>query len=60
VLLDRGMSLEASAVAVAHRPARLLGLPGVLAPGMPADIAVVDDGYSVSRTIVLGKEAFAG
>jgi N-acetylglucosamine-6-phosphate deacetylase len=51
---------EALAAAAAV-PARLLGRPdlGALRPGLPADIAVLDDDLRVVRTLVAGDELFA-
>jgi N-acetylglucosamine-6-phosphate deacetylase len=47
--------------AAAAAPARLLGRSdlGVIAPGAPANLVVLDDELRVRRTLVAGAEAFA-
>jgi N-acetylglucosamine-6-phosphate deacetylase len=61
-LVGCGASLAEAAHAAATVPARLLGRPelGVLRPGGPADVTVLDDELCVVRTLVGGAEAFAG
>jgi N-acetylglucosamine-6-phosphate deacetylase len=60
-LVGCGASLAEAAHAAAAVPARLLGRPdlGVLRPGAPADITVLDDDLRVVRTLVGGTERFA-
>jgi N-acetylglucosamine-6-phosphate deacetylase len=60
-LVGCGASVAEAAHAAATVPARLLGRPelGVLRPGGPADITVLDDGLQVVRTLVQGAEAYA-
>jgi N-acetylglucosamine-6-phosphate deacetylase len=60
-LVGCGASLAEAAHAAATVPARLLGRPelGVLRPGGPADLTVLDDDLQVVRTLVQGAEAFA-
>jgi N-acetylglucosamine-6-phosphate deacetylase len=60
-LVGCGASLAEAAHAAATVPARLLGRPelGVLRPGGPADITVLDDDLRVVRTLVQGTEAYA-
>jgi N-acetylglucosamine-6-phosphate deacetylase len=61
-LVGCGASLAEAAHAAATVPARLLGRPelGVLRPGGPADITVLDDDLRVVRTLVQGAEAYTG
>jgi N-acetylglucosamine-6-phosphate deacetylase len=60
-LLSLGIPVESAVAAATSTPARLIGRPelGTLRPGTPADVAVVDEGYTVVRTLVAGKEVFA-
>jgi N-acetylglucosamine-6-phosphate deacetylase len=58
-LLEAGTPLPAAAAAVSTRPARLLGRGGFLAAGAEADVTVVDDAWTVVRTLVGGEEVFA-
>jgi N-acetylglucosamine-6-phosphate deacetylase len=60
-LVECGASLEGAVHAASVAPARLLGRSdlGVLAPGTPAHIAVLDEQLRVVRTLVGGVEAFA-
>lgn len=43
-------------------PASVIGRPelGTLAPGTPADVVVLDDDHTVTRTLVAAEEVFAG
>lgn len=61
MLVDAGASVAAAVHAASAAPARLLGRPdlGVLRPGAPAHVAVLDDDLAVTRTLVAGVEAFA-
>ncbi|MGH2847614.1 MAG: amidohydrolase family protein, partial [Thermoleophilaceae bacterium] len=56
-----GASLPAAVAAASAVPARLLGRDdlGVLAPGSPAHLTVLDDELRPVRTLVGGVEAFA-
>ena len=60
-LVAGGATLSAAAHAASTAPARLLGRDdlGVLRPGAPAHLAVLDDELAVRRTLVRGAEAFA-
>jgi N-acetylglucosamine-6-phosphate deacetylase len=57
-LLELGRPLPEAVAAVTSRPARLVGAPdaGVLAPGGPADVVVLDDRYEVQRVLVGGAD----
>jgi N-acetylglucosamine-6-phosphate deacetylase len=59
-LVGCGASLADAVWAATGAPARLLGDPelGILRPGAPANIAVLDDELRVVRTLVAGAEAF--
>ncbi|MFP3913497.1 MAG: N-acetylglucosamine-6-phosphate deacetylase [Actinomycetota bacterium] len=59
-LIERGTTLTEAVAAATTVPARLIGRPelGTLAPGTPADVAVLDDGYRVRATLVGGEERF--
>lgn len=59
-LVEYGAPLAAAVHAASTAPAALLGRAdlGVLAPGAPASIAVLDDALRVTRTLVRGAEAF--
>jgi N-acetylglucosamine-6-phosphate deacetylase len=61
-LVECGASLADAVHAAAVAPARLLGRRdlGVLRPGAPAHLTVLDDALRVVRTVVGGVEAFAG
>lgn len=61
-LIDLGAGVGAAARATSSAPAALAGHPelGVLDPGTPADVVVLDDEYLVRRTLVGGVEMFAG
>ena len=56
-----GASTAEAVWAASTAPARLLGRDdlGRLEPGLPADIAVLDDALRVTRTLVAGAEVFA-
>ncbi|HEY6780837.1 MAG TPA: N-acetylglucosamine-6-phosphate deacetylase [Thermoleophilaceae bacterium] len=60
-LVACGAPLAAAAHAAAGASAALLGRPdlGVLRPGRPAHVTVLDDDLQVTRTLVGGAEAFA-
>jgi N-acetylglucosamine-6-phosphate deacetylase len=59
-LVSLGLPLPEAVKAVSSNPARLAKRDhlGSLAVGNPADIAVLDDGLQVVRTIVGGREVF--
>ena len=59
-LVSSGASLEHAVHAASTAPARLLGRDdlGVLRPGAPAHLTVLDEQLSVLRTLVGGAEAF--
>jgi N-acetylglucosamine-6-phosphate deacetylase len=59
--VELGATPEEALDGVARVPATLLGRNelGVLAPGTPADIVVLDDGLRVTRTLVGGRELFS-
>jgi N-acetylglucosamine-6-phosphate deacetylase len=61
-LVGYGASLADAVHAAATAPAALLGRSdlGVLRPGSPASLAVLDDELHVVRTLVRGAEAFRG
>ncbi|HZT92207.1 MAG TPA: N-acetylglucosamine-6-phosphate deacetylase [Gaiellaceae bacterium] len=52
-----GVPLEAAVAAATTTPARVLGDPdlGRLAPGLPADVVVLDDALEVERVLVAGE-----
>lgn len=60
-LLDLGLSLPQATRATSGNPALLAGRQdlAIIAPGTPADIAVLDDSYQIKRTTVAGQEVFA-
>jgi len=60
-LIAAGASLSEAVGAATTVPADLVGRPdlGTLAPGTPADIAVLDDGLQVCRTLAGGRETHA-
>jgi N-acetylglucosamine-6-phosphate deacetylase len=60
-LVAAGAPLAAAVHAATRTPARLAGHPelGTIAPGSPADLAVLDDELHVTRTVVGGVEAFS-
>ena len=61
-LVASGASLADAVHGASAAPARLLGREdlGVLRPGAPAHLTVLDEGLRVVRTLVGGVEAFAG
>lgn len=61
VLIAAGATLPEAIGAATTVPARLAGRPdlGTLAPGTPADIAVLDDALRVCRTLTAGRETHA-
>jgi len=60
-LVAGGAPLPAAVHAASSAPARLIGRPdlGVLRPGAPANVTVLDDDLHPVRTLVRGVEAFA-
>ncbi len=60
-LVDCGAALPQAVHAASATPAALLGRPdlGVLRPGRPAHVTVLDENLRVTRTVVGGAEAFA-
>lgn len=60
-LVGLGARLEAAVHAASTAPARMLGREdlGVLRPGAPAHLTVLDESVEVVRTVVGGSEAFA-
>ena len=60
-LVALGASASEAVFAATAAPARLLGRDdiGRLAPGAPADLAVLDDALYVTRTVVGGVEVFS-
>jgi N-acetylglucosamine-6-phosphate deacetylase len=61
-LVALGLPLAAAVHATSAAPAALLGREeelGTLRPGATADVAVLDDGLRVVRTVVGGQEAYA-
>jgi len=60
-LIGSGTGLPEAIHAAATAPARLLGRDdlGELKPGVPANIAVLNEELEVERTVVNGREAFA-
>jgi N-acetylglucosamine-6-phosphate deacetylase len=61
-LVSLGASEVRALLAATRAPARLLARPslGVLAPGVPADIVVLDDGLEVRATLVGGHRLSDG
>ncbi len=61
-LVALGASLAEAVDAATRVPARLLRRPdlGVLRPGARADVTVLDEELRVTRTLVDGREVFAG
>lgn len=61
-LVDLGLAPVAAVGATSTVPARLAGLDdtGTLAPGSRADVAILDDGLAVVRTLVGGVPVFGG
>ena len=57
-LAASGVPLAEAVHAATRAPALLAGRPdlGLLAPGAPADVAVLDDELRVTRTLVAGVE----
>jgi N-acetylglucosamine-6-phosphate deacetylase len=60
-LVELGIDLVEAIGAATSVPAAVVGRPelGTLAPGTPADVVVLDDGYAVNRSIVGGREVHA-
>ena len=61
-LVSLGASEVQALLAATRAPARLLARPslGVLAPGAPADVVVLDDGLEVRATLVGGHRLSDG
>lgn len=61
-LLSLGIPLPEAVAAATSIPATLAGRPelGTLRPGTPADVAVLDDGHRVVRTLLAGREVWPG
>jgi N-acetylglucosamine-6-phosphate deacetylase len=59
-LVSLGIPLVEALGAASTTPATLVGRPelGTLAPGTPADVAVLDDDLRVTRTILGGREGY--
>jgi N-acetylglucosamine-6-phosphate deacetylase len=57
-----GVSLEAALAAASAVPARIAGRPdlGRLAPGVPADVVVLDDRLEIRQVLVDGRERVGG
>jgi len=60
-LVESGATLAEAVHAASREPAVLANRPelGMLEPGSPADVAVLDDRMRVTRTLVAGREVFA-
>ena len=60
-LVRSGAALADAVQAASRAPARLLGRDdlGVLRPGLPANVAVLNDELEVERTVLRGREVFA-
>ena len=58
LLVELGVPIVEAVDAVTRTPARLLGRSdaGVLGPGRPADLVVLDDAFAVERVYVGGRE----
>ncbi|HEU4750856.1 MAG TPA: N-acetylglucosamine-6-phosphate deacetylase [Acidimicrobiia bacterium] len=57
-LVSLGLPLGDAVAATSSSARQLMGLPGgTLRPGEPADVVVLDDSYTVRRTIIGGVEA---
>ncbi len=58
LLIENGATLAEAVHAVSRAPALLAGRPelGVLEPGAPADVVVLDDDLRVTRTLIGGEE----
>ena len=57
MLVELGVPIVEAVDAVTRTPARLLGVQGeagILRPGAPADIVVLDDAFAVSRVLLAG------
>jgi N-acetylglucosamine-6-phosphate deacetylase len=61
-LLSLGIPFLSAIAAASTVPATLAGRPelGTLRPGTPADVAVLDDGHHVVRTLLAGREIWPG
>jgi N-acetylglucosamine-6-phosphate deacetylase len=61
-LISLGIPFPAAVAAATAVPAALAGRPelGTLRPGTPADVAVLDDGHLVARTLLGGREIWPG
>lgn len=59
LLVELGVPIVEAVDAVTRTPARVLGRErdvGVLRPGMPADLVVLDDDFAVERVLLAGEE----
>ncbi len=58
LLVENGATLAEAVHAVSRAPALLAGRPelGLLEPGAPADVVILDDDLRVTRTLVAGAE----
>jgi N-acetylglucosamine-6-phosphate deacetylase len=57
-VVDIGLPIEQAVAAASGNPARLLGLAGVcgsIAPGLDADLVVLDDNYELQRVMTRGE-----
>ncbi len=55
---DVGLPIEQASAAASATPARLLGIDdrcGAIAPGLDADLVVLDDDLRVQRVMVRGR-----
>lgn len=60
-LVAAGATVTEAVLAATRVPAELAGRPeiGTLAPGTPADLAVLDDDLRVTRTLLAGRETYS-
>jgi len=60
-LVAAGATVVEAVLAATRVPAELAGRPelGTLAPGTPADLAVLDDELRVTRTLLAGRETYS-
>lgn len=59
LLVELGVPVVEAVDAVTRTPARVLGREGdvgVLRPGMPADLVVLDDNFGVARVLLAGEQ----
>jgi len=55
-VIELGVDPAAAVLAASTTPGRIAGLTATLIPGAVADIAVLDDGWRVERTLVAGAD----